>query len=186
MSDEVTINQKMEKDLVVITPDMSAMEAQQRLTLMGATYCVVMSPDDEPVTLATAQQLKELPNQTTPLVGELEKLPPAVIIERNRSLDQIVDDFSPLLLSERSIKGLLVVEEGRIEGVLPRRAVSEYAGFRMRVRVLGGGGQIEGDPVSPPRVYVCPKGDYQTTVVSYDRHNPPRCPNDKYTLILKK
>lgn len=185
MPDEATIKQKMVEDYTVVTPDISVTEAQQVLALTNATYCVVMSPEDEPVTVATAKQLKQLPDQTAPLVASLENLPPAVIIEPNRTLDQIVEDFSPLLVSERSIKGMLVMEDGHIEGILPRHAVSEYAGFRMRVRVLAGA-EIEGDPIPQPRVYVCPKGDYQTAVVSYDRHNPPRCPNDKYTLILKK
>jgi CBS domain-containing protein len=185
MPDDATIKQKMVEDYIVVTPDVSVTEAQQVLASTNKTYCVVMSPEDEIVTVATAKQLKQLPDQTASLVTLLEKLPPAVIIEPNRTLEQIVEDFSPLLISERSIKGMLVMEDGQIEGILPRRAVSQYANFRMRVRVLAGA-EIEGDPPTPANIYVCPKGDYQTTVVSYDRHNPPRCPNDKYTLIRKK
>lgn len=119
MTDDVTVEQKMVKDYIVVSPDLAASKAQEELTLAGASYCVVISSDEkEPLTIVTSEQLKGLPDQTSSLADELVNLPPAVIVEPTRTMDQIVDDFSPLLLGERAIRGLLVQGGGQIEGIL--------------------------------------------------------------------
>ena|SRR2546423_1335656 len=184
MGNSKSVGQEAVKSFVTVTPETTIGQALLKLSSASASYCVVRSTEGEPLALATDEQLSELSSQDHSLSDSLDSLPPALPVDSDWTMGQVVDNFSSLLLGDRSLKGLVVLSNAKIEGVLPRQKVAEHAGFRFRVRGFGGG-TIEGDPVNPANIYVCLQGDYEEEVDFYDRHHPPRCPTHK-TLLVKK
>ncbi|HEV2915327.1 MAG TPA: CBS domain-containing protein [Pyrinomonadaceae bacterium] len=186
-----TAKQKMVRDFKVLTPDLTIGAAQERLSTAEAVYGVVTTSEGEPLAIVTAEQLREVSETDRCLKDALDILPVALMIDQNKHLSEIVEHFSPVLLGSREIKGLVVFHDGKVKGIVPRKIITEQANIRLQVRGGGGGSDvsaalIEGDIAAPPRTYVCPHGDYEETVTSYNRFNPPRCPYDKEMLVRKR
>jgi len=182
-----TAKQKMVSDFEVLAPNLTISAAQETLSTAGAVYGVVTTSEGEPLAITTVEQLQEMTEKDKTLQDALGILPLALVIDQKKSLSQIVDHFSPVLLGSREIKGLIVLHNGEIKGVVPRKIITEQANFRLRVRGVGGSdAQIEGDPVASPSIYICPLGDYEESVPSYNRLKPPRCPNDNEILVRKR
>lgn len=185
MNDSKTASEEVDKSFVVVTTEATTEQARQMLSAAGASYCVVLSDQGEPLALAISEQLEELSDQDRALSAELESLPDALPVEGEWAMTQIVENFSTLLFGERRLRGLVVLKGGQVEGIIPRRKLAEYSGARFRARGIGAEG-IEGDPVNPPNTYVCSQGDYEEEVDFYDRYHPPRCPTHKTLLVRKK
>ena len=177
------VNEKIVQNFVLATLDLTVIQVITRLDQRALINYVIVMLEDEPIALATRDQLQALPRQGATLGEALNNLPKVIIVEQSQTMDQVVKDFSALLLGSPAISGIVAINQGIISGVLPRRAIAEYASSKMHGAMRGG--ELEGDPLSSARRYECPLGDYETDVPFYDRFNPPVCPNHKVLLIRK-
>jgi hypothetical protein len=185
MNDTVSAGKKMVKDFAVVTPDTTVKAAEAKLRAKKASYCVIQTSEGEPLAVVTNEQLSELPDKAKSLSDELPNLPEAVPVKRDQLLSDIVQTLSPFLLGSRPIKGLIVLYGGKVVGILARQLIKDYALASLGLRSISSA-QVEGDPNDPPPNYFCPLGDYNEQVVSYDRLNPPYCPNHNIPLVRKK
>jgi hypothetical protein len=184
MSTEIKVAQRMVSDFKTFSPSAKVDKAITDLTASGAKYCVVMTLEGEPLALATPEQLQAANDMDRSLHDILDKLPIAVVIEQDQTMDDVVTSLSSVLIGAHDIPGVAVFHKGIVTGVVPRRAIAEHASFGIKTRG-GGTGTIEGDPLSAPRRYVCPQGDHERSVTFYDRTNPPRCPTHHVILVRK-
>lgn len=185
MNDPVSAGKKMLKDFAVVTPDTTVKAAEATLQAKQASYCVIQTSEGEPLALVTDEQLSKLPDKAKSLIDELDNLPEAVTVAREQLLSDIVQTLSPFLLASRPIKGLIVLFSGKVVGIISRELIKDHALASLGLRSISSA-QVEGDPNDPPPNYFCPLGDYNEQVVSYDRLNPPYCPNHNIPLVRKK
>ena len=184
MSD--TAEKKMVKDFVVVTPDTTVKAAEAKLRVRNASYCVIQTSEGEPLALVTDEQLNALgPDKNKVLGVEVANLPAAVPVEPGQLLSDIVTEVSGLLFGSKQIRGLIVLNVGKVVGILSRELIREQALTTFGLRGLNAA-QIEGDPLDRAPTYVCRLGDHSEVVVSYDIDNPPKCPTHHSILIRKK
>jgi hypothetical protein len=184
MSTEIKVAQRMVGDFKTFSPINKVDKAITDLTASGAKYCIVMTPEGEPLALATPEQLQAANDMNRALHDILDKLPTAVVVEQDQTMDDVVISLSSVLIGAREIPGVVVFHKGAVTGVVPRRVIAEHASFGIKTRGIGTG-TIEGDPLSGPRRYRCPQGDHEESVTFYDRNNPPRCPTHHIILVRK-
>lgn len=184
MKDEVIVGQRIVSNFKTFSPTYEIDKAVADLKVSGAAYSIIVTPEGEPLALATAEQFNAIIDASGALHDVLDKLPNALVVEHDQTMSHVVTSLSSVLIGARDIPGVVVLHKGAIMGVVPRRVIAEHASFGIRTRGIGGG-TIEGNPLSGPRWYTCPQGDYNEPVTFYDRNNPPRCPNHQLILVRK-
>jgi len=181
----VTVGQAMTRKFECIDLARTVNQALQLLKEKGAEFCVVVTGSLEPSTILTAEQLENFSAKDQSLATLKAEMPTAIVVPSNHTMDLVVSALGDCLSQDPRIPGIVVVDDKTIAGVVPREIVAAHK-VTFENSAVRRGANLAGDPVTSARVYECPLKDYQTTVVIYNRFDPPRCPNDNTVLIRKR
>jgi hypothetical protein len=132
-------------------PASTVVDALGKLESASSQFIIVTDENARPQALATKADLADRPSGTT-LIDLIPHLPSLLTVEADLVCDQPVLKDLGMLLKDHAAKGVLVMTDGSIKGVLPRVTVAA----NLDVSITGSQ-RLYGDPVAVPRCYVCRK-----------------------------
>ena len=168
-------------DFVVLDAGQTAAHALEALAKAGVKYGIVTNGAGIPLTLTTAGLLAA--NRDPEIQFESATMMPAFVVDVVVSLDQIVLYSAQSLVECPDMAGLIVENEGKVVGVLPRQTIRHYA---QQIKTRGGDiTELAGVPQIRAKYFVCPKDKqhYKKLIIRYDPDDPPTCPYHNLVLL---
>ncbi len=166
---EQTIRELL-KPFVPLDIGTTVAEALRRLEQAGVTFGVIQDEQGRLAGLVTAEELRKADPQA-PLDFLLAAAPSPIFIEPDVRIDHAVQVLAKDLVLRPRLQGVIVREQDRVRGVLPRQELVERAS-RLVTRSLVD--RMEGAPVDI-LYFECPIDGERQLVAYYDPRNPPTC-----------
>ena len=167
-------------EFVLLDARKTVAQGREELARVGAPFGIVTSPEAVPITLIASDALAA--DQDPDLRIESISKTPAFVVDSETLLEQAVSFAAQTLIENPEMTGLIVEDQGKVIGVLPRKVIRQYA---QQIKTRGGDiTELAGVPHVPAKYFVCPKQDYRKLIVRYDPDDPPICPN--HNLVLNK
>jgi hypothetical protein len=160
----------------------------EAVKLVPDNYCVVLDEHSEPVALVTADDLKQAANQgiSSLLDIKVEFSPTISIIGYQVDMQDLMNLKS---LTERyeEIRGVVVIDDNRVVGILPITTVRNHLknlDYNRDYELRGNGSSTAGDNVlsgayksSLKIVYTCLECGFKNKRGYVEPDNPPDCQN---------
>ena len=167
-------------EFVLLDAQKTVAQGREELARAGATFGIVTSSDALPITLIDSGTLPA--DRDSDLLIESISKTSVFIVDSETLLEQVVSFAAQTLIENPEMTGLIVEDQGKVIGVLPRKVIRQYA---QQIKTRGGDiTELAGVPHVPAKYFVCPKQDYRKLIVRYDPDDPPTCPN--HNLVLRK
>lgn len=176
-----TLKELMVTDVLIAHLADSMEEVFPKISEQPERFVVVLDDEDVPLYLITAGEMKrKMPRSLDwPSVGDLaSRLPEALLVDENVAIDQAMVFFGMMSQLEPQPKGLVVMRDTKVAGILPYSALDDYFNEQIVPR-LKTEGQIvrSGQPVTvASAIFRCrryPRCSFETPPASVDK--PPLC-----------
>jgi len=159
----------------------SMQDVYPHLTEQPDRFVVVLDDEEVPLHLTTADEIKrKMPRSLDwPNVGDLAtRLPEALLVDEKATIDQAMVFFGTMSQLEPRPRGLVVMREAKVTGILPYEALNDYYDENIVPEVLAEGQTLRaGQPVTVPHaVFRCrrhPRCSFEITADLVDK--PPLC-----------
>jgi len=162
--------QELALPVLVLEANMTVAEALKKLEHAQATLGVVSDARAQPLGIVTTEQLHAAQKSASvnSLIGTT---PRPIMVEPSATIDDVVKMLAKDLVLNPDLAGVIVQEQGEVQGVLPRKTIVEYAS---RVVTRGTVDRLEGAPVDT-LFFECSEDHERKLVAYYDPQNPPKC-----------
>jgi hypothetical protein len=172
------------KDFQLIAGTLSPAEA---LVELVTEYGVVLDEHSKPVALVTADDLEQAANQgISSLLDTKVGFPPTIIVGRQVDM-QDLRNLKSLTERYEEIRGVIVIDDNRVVGILPITTVRNHLknlDYNRDFELRGNGSSTAGDTVlsggyksSLKIVYTCLQCGFKNKRDYVEPDNPPDCQN---------
>ena len=177
-----TLKELMVTDVLIAHLADSMEEVFPKISELPERFVVVLNDEDVPLYLITAGEMKrKMPRSLDwPSVGDLaSRLPEALLVDENVAIDQAMVFFGMMSQLEPQPKGLVVMRDTKVVGILPYSALDDYFNEQIVPRlkterqIVRTGGQSVTVANAVFRCRRHPRCSFEVTVASIDK--PPLC-----------
>ena len=158
------------KPSTTLETSMTVAEAMRRLEQAGVTFGVIQDKQGRLTGLVTAEELRKADPQAQ-LNSLLAATHSPISIEPDVRIDHAVRVLAKDLVLRPQLQGVIVREQDRVRGVLPRQELVERASRLVTRSIVG---RMESAPVDL-LYFECPIDGERQLVAYYDPRNPPTC-----------
>ena len=126
---EQAVQELMKTDFLTAYLTDSMQDVYPQLTEQPDRFVIVLDDEDVPLHLSTADEMKrKMPRSLEwPSVGDLAtRLPEALLVDENATIDQAMVFFGTMSQLEPQPRGLVVMHDAKVAGVLPYEALNDY------------------------------------------------------------
>ena len=172
-----TLKELMVTDVLIAHLADSMEEVFPKISEQPERFVVVLDDEDVPLYLITAGEMPR--SLDWPSVGDLaSRLPEALLVDENVAIDQAMVFFGMMSQLEPQPKGLVVMRDTKVVGILPYSALDDYFNEQIVPRLKTEEQIVRADqPVTVANVvFRCrrhPRCPFEVTVASIDK--PPLC-----------
>jgi hypothetical protein len=180
---EQAVKELMGTNFLTVYLRNSMQDVYPQLTEQPDRFVVVLDDEEVPLHLTTADEMKrKMPRSLDwPNVGDLAtRLPEALLVDEKATLDQAMVFFGTISKLEPQPRGLVVMREAEVVGILPYEALIDYHAKNIVPEVTAQGLTITrktGQPVTVPHaVFRCrrhPRCSFEIAADLVDE--PPLC-----------
>jgi hypothetical protein len=175
------VKELMSPDFLTVYLRDSMQDVYPHLTEQPDRFVVVLDDEEVPLHLTTADEMKrKMPRSLDwPNVGDLAtRLPEALLVDEKATIDQAMVFFGTMSQLEPRPRGLVVMREAEVVGILPYEALNDYYDENIVPEVIAEGLIVRaGQPVTVPHaVFRCrrhPRCSFEITADLVDK--PPLC-----------
>lgn len=175
------VKELMGSDFLTVYLRDSMQDVYPHLTEQPDRFVVVLDDEEVPLHLTTADEMKrKMPRSLDwPNVGDLAtRLPEALLVDEKATIDQAMVFFGTMSQLEPRPRGLVVMREAEVAGILPHKALNDYYDENIVPEVLAEGLIQRTDPsvTVPHAVFRCrrhPRCPFEITADLVDK--PPLC-----------
>ncbi len=155
---------------VILDARATVAEALARLDQAGAAFIVLQDEYGGLQGPFPAETLRQAEGQVR-LGDALTGAPPPIVISSQMDVGQVTRMVAKDLVLNPRLAGVIVREEGRVLGVIPRTLLAQRAS---RLGTRGAADRMEGSPLDI-LYFECPVDGERRLVDYYDPQNPPIC-----------
>lgn len=156
--------------VLILEANVTVAEALKKLEQAKTTFGVISDERGQPLGLVTVEQLHAAQKDVSVNSLIVTTLRPTMV-EPSVTIDDVVKMLAKDLVLNPDLSGVIVQDQGKVQSVLPRKTIVEYAS---RVVIRGTIDRLEGAPVDM-LFFECPEGHERKLVAYYDPQNPPKC-----------
>ncbi len=156
--------------VAVLEANMTVSEALTKLEQTEAIFGVVSDEKGQALGLVTVEQLHAAQKNAS-VQSLIVTTPRSITVEPSVTIDDVVKMLAKDLVLNPDLSGVIVQDQGKVQGVLPRKTIVEYAS---RVVTRGTVDRLEGAPVDT-LFFECIEDHERKLVAYYDPQHPPRC-----------
>jgi len=154
----------------ILENTMTVTESLKKLEQATATFGIINDAKGQLLGLVTVEQLRTA-NKDTSVQSLVTIGAHPIVLEPSVTIDDAVKLLAKNLVLNPDLVGVIVEDHGKIQGVLSRKTIVEYAS---RVVTRGTIDRLEGAPVDT-LFFECPEDHERKLVAYYDPQNPPKC-----------